>query len=232
MSSQSEADDEPTELPYDIDEVMAAKRDNPGMFVSAWEADENDIDSWSKSQIKADPLKRFIVAAEKGELNTINEMAIRSKKQVPDSPHPTLEELLSATDRDGYTALHRAAYGGHLLVLKRLIQLGANLNSRTEDGWTPLHSAAFWNQLACVQTLVYAGADPQALTNSNQTPMHLAVSNNQGPETLIFLMSLPQTSIQKVRNKVGDAVEDLILRNTPYFELCHPFSQCATQLSR
>ncbi|KAA0185993.1 hypothetical protein FBUS_10634, partial [Fasciolopsis buskii] len=114
----------------------------------------------------------------------------------------------------------------------RLIQLGANLNSRTEDGWTPLHSGAFWNQLACVQTLVYAGANPNALTNSNQTPLHLAVSNNQGPETLMFLMSLPQTSLQQVRNKLGDTVEDLILRNTPYSELCHPFSQCATQLSK
>lgn len=33
---------------------MAAKRDNPGMFVSAWEADENDIDSWSKAQIRGE----------------------------------------------------------------------------------------------------------------------------------------------------------------------------------
>lgn len=70
------------------------------------------------------------------------------------------------------------------------------------------------------------------VTNSNQTPLHLAVSNNQGPETLMFLMSLPQTSLQQVRNKLGDTVEDLILRNTPYSELCHPFSQCATQLSK
>ncbi|KAA0188937.1 Ankyrin repeat protein [Fasciolopsis buskii] len=118
MSSQSEAEDEPSDLPYDIDEVMAAKRDNPGMFVSAWEADENDIDSWSKAQIRADPLKRFIVAAEKGEVNTINEMVVRANKNIPGSPHPTLDELLSATDKDGYTALHRAAYGGHLQAVK------------------------------------------------------------------------------------------------------------------
>ncbi|VDP81155.1 unnamed protein product [Echinostoma caproni] len=211
---------------------MAAKRDNPGMFVSAWEADENDIDSWSKAQIKADPAKRFIVAAENGDLNVINELVTRANKHIPNLPHPTVDEMLAATDRDGYTALHRAAYGGHVAVLERLIQIGAKLNTRTEDGWTPLHSAAFWNQLACVQTLVCAGADPHTVTNSNQTPLHLAVSNNQGPETLIFLMSIPQTSLRQVRNKLGDTVEDLILRNTPYTNLCHAFGQSATQLTR
>lgn len=29
-----------------------------------------------------------------------------------------LKELLSAKDQDGYTALHRAAYGGHVEVLQ------------------------------------------------------------------------------------------------------------------
>lgn len=31
---------------------MAAKRNNPGMFVSAWQADENDINLWTNDQIK------------------------------------------------------------------------------------------------------------------------------------------------------------------------------------
>ncbi|CAH8642357.1 unnamed protein product [Dicrocoelium dendriticum] len=160
MSSQSE--EEPDGLPFDIDEVMKAKRDNPGMFVSAWQEDENDLETWSKAQLKADPIKRFIVAAENGTLETVSEIITRALKPIPNAPHPTLMELLAAKDKDGYTALHRAAYGGHVHVVEHLLKLGGDVNSRTEDGWTPLHSAAFWNQVACVQLLLWAGADLNA----------------------------------------------------------------------
>ncbi|GAA53444.1 hypothetical protein CSKR_111075 [Clonorchis sinensis] len=231
MSSHS--DEEADGLPFDMDEIMTAKRNNPGMFVSAWEADENDIEQWSKAQIRADPIKQFIVAAENGKLDTINEIVCRAEKTVSDpTPYPTLSELLAAKDQDGYTALHRAAYGGHAHVVERLLQLGGDVNSRTMDGWTPLHSAAFWNQLACVQLLLSAGADLNAVTNSNQTALHLAVSNNQSPETLYFLLSQPNASVYGIRNQLGDTVADLIERNTPYSDLCYVFSEHVTQLGR
>ncbi|KAA3671845.1 uncharacterized protein DEA37_0012723, partial [Paragonimus westermani] len=116
MSSQSE--EEADGLPFDIDEVMSAKRNNPGLFVSAWEADENDVELWSKAQIRADPIKRFIVSAEEGNLATLQEIVTRAQKHVPGSPHPSVAELLSAKDADGYSALHRAAYGGHVRTVE------------------------------------------------------------------------------------------------------------------
>ncbi|CAI2731490.1 unnamed protein product [Schistosoma spindalis] len=225
MSSQSEDD----ELPFDIDEVMAAKRNNPGMFVSAWQADENDISLWTNDQIKGDPKKQFIVAAENNDLSTIHRL-IESAKQKDAEGVVELKELLSAKDQDGYTALHRAAYGGHVEVLQCLMKYGANINNRTEDGWTPLHSAAFWNKLSCVQLLIAAGADLNALTNSGQTALHLAVSNNQGPETLYLLMAQPGAPVYGVRNKLGDEVADIIKRNTPYGDVCYAFSEPATNL--
>ncbi|KAK4468138.1 hypothetical protein MN116_008304 [Schistosoma mekongi] len=228
MSSES-GDNSPDDLPFDIDEVMAAKRDNPGMFVSAWQADENDINQWTEDQIKRDPNKQFIVAAENNDLATVLSL-IESAKQKGCKGEVEFKQLLLAKDQDGYTALHRAAYGGHVEVLQCLIKYGANVNNRTEDGWTPLHSAAFWNKLACVQLLISAGADLNALTNSRQTPLHLAVSNNQGPETLYLLMAQPGAPVYGVRNKLGDEVADIVKRNTPYGDICYAFSEPAVNL--
>ena len=48
--------------------------------------------------------------------------------------------LVTATDDDLYTPLHRAAYNGHLTVMQCLLRHGADANAPTLDGWTPLHS--------------------------------------------------------------------------------------------
>lgn len=103
---------------------MSAKRNNPGMFVSAWEADEQDIDSWTNLQIKSnavfwvfldDPKKQFIVAAEEGNLENVKKII---KNCENGDNLENIKELLSTKDQDGYTALHRAAYGGHTNVLE------------------------------------------------------------------------------------------------------------------
>ena len=61
-------------------------------------------------------------------------------------------------DEDGYTALHRASYGGHAdVVAFLLLSAGADVGARTADGWTPLHSAARWNAFACVEVLLAQG---------------------------------------------------------------------------
>ena len=44
-------------------------------------------------------------------------------------------------DAEGYTALHRAAQGGNLLVLKKFIFWGANPNLLTPEGYSALHLA-------------------------------------------------------------------------------------------
>ncbi len=85
------------------------------------------------------------------------------------------------TDKDGYTPLHRAAYGNHLEVLKVrmsdnyiiymshgktkhiityvlcsqvLLEYGADYNAETLDKWTPLHSACHWNSAQCAEKLL------------------------------------------------------------------------------
>lgn len=52
MSSDSE-DDLLEDFTHTTEEVMRAKETNPGMFVSAWQADEEDISYWTKKDLKS-----------------------------------------------------------------------------------------------------------------------------------------------------------------------------------
>lgn len=72
--------------------------------------------------------------------------------------------LCTATDPDGYTCLHRAAYNGRVDVIKLVLQQycvpvclligsGASVHAVTLDGLTPLHSAANWDQHEVCATL-------------------------------------------------------------------------------
>lgn len=73
--------------------------------------------------------------------------------------------LVHARDGDGYTPLHRAAYGNHVTAISYLISVGAKVHARTELGWTPLHSASNWNNYKAVARLLAAGADLAALSD-------------------------------------------------------------------
>ena len=60
----------------------------------------------------------------------------------------------------GYTAAHRACYGGdHSSVLALLLDAGASINARTSYGWTPLMEAARLGYTRCVALLIDRGGD-------------------------------------------------------------------------
>ena len=71
-------------------------------------------------------------------------------------------DILKCKDEDGYTALHRAAYNGHLEVVEYLIECGADVRSRTEEGWEPLHCACKWNKVTVASLLLQNGAKVNA----------------------------------------------------------------------
>jgi ankyrin repeat protein len=62
-------------------------------------------------------------------------------------------------EREGTTALHRAAYGGHVAAVELLIAAGANLEAVSRrNGATPLHLAARASRAEVVVRLLNAGA--------------------------------------------------------------------------
>ena len=119
----------------------------------------------------------FLRAAQSGLLDIVTEL------QTTYGP-----DIVDTTDEDQYTALHRAAYNGHLETTEFLLSVGAKVDARTADGWQPLHCACRWNKTRVASLLLQNGADANAQTNGRQTPLHLAASNGRAKSSLELLL--------------------------------------------
>src|SRR3954466_8454563 len=85
----------------------------------------------------------------------------------------------------GDTALHVAAVGYRVDVVRDLIARGADVRARNRRGAEPLHYAAAgapgsprWNptaQAEVVESLIHAGGDPNCRDASGVAPLHRAV---------------------------------------------------------
>jgi len=81
----------------------------------------------------------------------------------------------SDADKERYTPLHWAAAKGHVLVAKRLIEFGAELEKKGGKFLlTPLHMAAGEGHLNTSLSLLDAGAQVNCLDRFRNTPMHWA----------------------------------------------------------
>ena len=83
---------------------------------------------------------------------------------------------VDVVDGHGYTALHRAAEGGHVEVMRELITRGVSANVQSNDGYTPLHSAAYNGELEAVHELLRLGgkASMRKVPGTYGTPLHQA----------------------------------------------------------
>ena len=119
----------------------------------------------------------FLKAAQTGSLGAVKTMLQRFG-----------QELLKYKDDDGYTALHRASYNGHVEVVEHLLSAGSDVHSPTNDGWQPLHCACKWNKVKVASLLLQNGVNVNAQTNGGQTALHLASTNKKGMATLELLL--------------------------------------------
>uniref|UniRef100_A0A0N5A987 ANK_REP_REGION domain-containing protein n=1 Tax=Syphacia muris TaxID=451379 RepID=A0A0N5A987_9BILA len=149
------------------------------MFVSAWDYDDDGISEKRKDDI----LEQLLTAAENNNVPQMKSIL---------SLQPT---LIKASDADGYTALHRAAYSNSVDCVNFLISAGASLDARTKDGWTPLHSACNWACYESVGILLSNGADVNSCSNGKLTPLHLAINAQKPLErtctTVYYLLQAP-----------------------------------------
>lgn len=150
---------------------------------------------------------------------------------------PTVLRLLTADpslvcscDEDGYTPLHRAAYSGHVEVVRALLASGASVDPRTIDGWTPLHSACRWSHVAVASVLLQHGAELNAQTNGGLTPLHLAASYTSSSavdSTHVLELLLSKRNLRPgLRSSSGETAGDVARRSGPHYFLFEMVEDC------
>jgi ankyrin repeat protein len=110
-----------------------------------------------------------------------------------------LQELLDAEPalalawaRDGFTALHLAAFFGHDEAVEQLLEAGADVNAvarNAELQVAPLHSAAAGAHAGIVASLLEHGADPNTRQGGGFTPLHAAAQNGDRKSVEALLAS-------------------------------------------
>jgi ankyrin repeat protein len=84
---------------------------------------------------------------------------------------------IDAKDREGKTALAKAAEADKLALVRLLLERGADVNARAVDGATPLFTAAEQDRGAVVALLLERGADPNLPARKGLRPLAAAAFN-------------------------------------------------------
>ncbi len=92
---------------------------------------------------------------------------------------------VNARRDDGGAPLHRAARMGCRMVIKTLLEAGADISAE-QSGATPLHVAARHGHWGVAEILLIRGADVDALDNWGRTPRDMAASG--GHEQVVRLL--------------------------------------------
>jgi uncharacterized protein len=102
---------------------------------------------------------------------------------------------IDAKDREGKTALAKAAEADKLPLIRLLLERGANVNARAVDGSTPLFYAAEQDRGAVVALLLERGADPNLPGRKGVRPLAAAAFNGstESVEALLKFGADPNT---------------------------------------
>lgn len=94
-----------------------------------------------------------------------------------------LDKQLSSIEMDpkswGRRPIHVATIGGHIQIVKYLVENGANINIKNKYGDTALHFCVHHNCYQIYSYLLVKGADPNILNNVNLSPIDVAKQQNK-----------------------------------------------------
>jgi len=89
---------------------------------------------------------------------------------------------IAVQDVDGIPPLSRAAYYGHVEVVRLLLHESQNpsadISAVDRDGFTALHWAAYSNQVEIIQLILGRGGLTEVVSAALETPLHVATERN------------------------------------------------------
>ncbi|XP_036406530.1 ankyrin repeat and SOCS box protein 2-like isoform X2 [Megalops cyprinoides] len=135
---------------------------------------------------------------------------------------------LTASYRDGWIALHEAAYYGQLDCLKVLLKAQPGmLNKRSQKDQTPLFLAVSKNHVACVEHLLETGADPDIASRDRETPLFKACERENAANVALLLNSGAQ--VNKTCTQGWTALHEAVCRNN--VEICEMLLKAGAKIS-
>jgi ankyrin repeat protein len=118
--------------------------------------------------------------------------------------------LTQAFSRDGWTALHLAAFFGNTDCARRLIDAGADVHKRSANSLsnTPLHAAAAGRRAEVARLLIERGAAVNSRQQGGWTPLHAAAQNGDAELAQVLIGAGADVNI---RADNGQSALDLAL---------------------
>ena len=114
---------------------------------------------------------------------------------------------MKKVNQHGETKLHQAAIKGSLKEVKRLIELGIEIDARDYAGWTALHEACNHDHTKIAEMLLEAGANVNSRSDTMETPLHDAAANHN--EELIKIL-IKFGADPNCRTKKGKSTESYV----------------------
>lgn len=96
-------------------------------------------------------------------------------------------------NKPGWAPLHYAATGGHVAIMKLLLENYAFIDAQSPNGTTPLMMAAMYGSAAAVQLLLDEGADTTMKNQLGMTALDFAQRGNR-PDAVRLLSTAAQAN--------------------------------------
>ncbi|MEY9979088.1 ankyrin repeat domain-containing protein [Lysinibacillus sp. RC79] len=113
--------------------------------------------------------------------------------------------LALSKDEYGFSLLHAAVSTENPELVKYLIDLGVDVNSRNDEGIAPLHIVLYPEVAEC---LLDNGALIDLTTNDGDTPLHTQVSDGEERIDIIQLL-LKRGANSEIKNIFGENALDI-----------------------